>query len=704
MTNTVILSKSNKTNERHSVLLQKKFLISTAFTFVFFVISFFGFSQVLLTEQFNYTPDAVSGLSAQSAGVWTRTNSGDSILVVSGNLSYTGLAASAGNKITYGGSGSDAYTGFTSQTSGTVYCSFLLNVSSLGSLGTTGGYTIALTDASTSFASTVWIRLSGTANFNIGLNPRTTAANTVWLSNTLNANTTYLVVISLESVSGTANDISNIWVNPVSLGTTAPAADATATNTGTDLTSIQRVLVRQDNPANTPGTIEIDEIRVGLNWADVTPSGIIPTTPSLNGSSLPSFGNVCNNSIAGPNSFTISGSVLSPGNITVGPLSGYSFSTTSGGTYTSTLDISQPGGTLAPTTVFVKFNPTAIQSYNGNIPVSGGGAASINVAATGSGSAITTPTFSQPAAVCSGSSYSLPATSTNGVSGNWSPAFDNTKTKDYTFTPGASQCAVTTTLTVTVNPKTTPTFTQVAPICLGGNFTLPATSDNGISGSWAPTPDLTQTQTYTFTPATGECASVTTMTVVVNISGAEIVTADSTSITRNSVVLHGNINGEGCSAVTEYGIEYSSINAFVNGSGKQVPSSNLIGTSFSSQVNGLVQNTAYYYKAYAKSANGIVYGEPKLFFTKPISAGLTIYGSPILRGTPLHYSLSGIKQGHYATRIFNHNGQLVYNKEIINQLNFIDDSFILPAILPSGVYDLQIFCPDFKINKKFLVL
>ncbi|HRD80556.1 MAG TPA: hypothetical protein PLL53_07340, partial [Saprospiraceae bacterium] len=93
------------------------------------------------------------------------------------------------------------------------------------------------------------------------------------------------------------------------------------------------------------------------------------------------------------------------------------------------------------------------------------------------------PAFTQVQPICSGGAFSLPATSDNGISGSWSPAINNTSTTTYTFTPNAAlhPCASTTTMTVTVNPNVTPTFTQVAPICSGGSFTLPATSNNGIN-------------------------------------------------------------------------------------------------------------------------------------------------------------------------------------------------------------------------------
>jgi Lamin Tail Domain len=107
--------------------------------------------------------------------------------------------------------------------------------------------------------------------------------------------------------------------------------------------------------------------------------------PSIVTSSLTAFGNVCINTTAGPNSFTITGGNLTTANVTVGPLTGYTFSTTSGGTYTASLSLTQPGGSYSQQ-VFVRFTPTAVQSYNGNIPVDGGGiAAAVNVAASGAG-------------------------------------------------------------------------------------------------------------------------------------------------------------------------------------------------------------------------------------------------------------------------------------------------------------------------------
>lgn len=127
-----------------------------------------------------------------------------------------------------------------------------------------------------------------------------------------------------------------------------------------------------------------------------------------------------------------------------------------------------------------------------------------------------TPTFTQVPNICKGGAFTLPLVSNNGYSGTWSPAINNQSTTTYTFTPTAGQCANTITMTVTVSQPSTPTFTQVAPICKGGIFNLPTTSNNGVVGTWSPALNNQQTITYTFTPNSTFCSNTVTMTVTVN--------------------------------------------------------------------------------------------------------------------------------------------------------------------------------------------
>ncbi|MEA3447512.1 MAG: CUB domain-containing protein, partial [Bacteroidota bacterium] len=78
----------------------------------------------------------------------------------------------------------------------------------------------------------------------------------------------------------------------------------------------------------------------------------------------------------------------------------------------------------------------------------------------------TTPTFNAVGPYCDGDAIpALPTTSTNGITGSWSPAIDNTTTTTYTFTPDADQCAYTTTLDIVISSSITPTFDPIGPIC-----------------------------------------------------------------------------------------------------------------------------------------------------------------------------------------------------------------------------------------------
>jgi gliding motility-associated-like protein len=116
----------------------------------------------------------------------------------------------------------------------------------------------------------------------------------------------------------------------------------------------------------------------------------------------------------------------------------------------------------------------------------------------------------------------LPTTSNNSISGSWDGPISTATpgTITYTFTPDAGQCATTTTMDVVINDNTIiPTFTQLGPYCPGETADiLPTTSNNSISGSWdGPISTATPgTITYTFTPDAGQCATTTTMDVVIN--------------------------------------------------------------------------------------------------------------------------------------------------------------------------------------------
>lgn len=124
---------------------------------------------------------------------------------------------------------------------------------------------------------------------------------------------------------------------------------------------------------------------------------------------------------------------------------------------------------------------------------------------------------------CKGSvAPALSLKSDNGITGTWSPAIISTAvagTTTYTFTPNAGQCATIATLVVTVIEPVVPLFTAIGPLCLNTTApSLPATSNNGIPGTWSPSlisTNATGTFNYTFTPAAGQCATTAILTVEV---------------------------------------------------------------------------------------------------------------------------------------------------------------------------------------------
>ncbi len=289
--------------------------------------------------------------------------------------------------------------------------------------------------------------------------------------------------------SSVANAVNSITVTP-----TAADAGATITVNGNAVTSgtasgaialnvgsnIITVVVTAQNTTTTK-TYTIDVTRAA-------PSG----SPSVTlDAALTDFGNVCINTTAGPNSFTISGSNLDGSNsstMSIAALPGFTYSETSGGTYNTTLSFTYTGNSFTGKIIYVKFNPAAVQSYNGNIVVSGGGVAGFNVAAAGSG-----------------------------------------------------------------------------------------------------------------------------------VNNATVVTTNAaTAITANSATAPATITTAGCTTVTAYGIEYSLVSGFPNGSGTQVAASNLSGGNYSVNLTGLTPNSRIYYKAYVTDGSGTTYGAQQAFNLNPL--------------------------------------------------------------------------------------
>ncbi len=163
----------------------------------------------------------------------------------------------------------------TSLTSGSVYFSFLVNVSVNPTLSdeimaelipaVAGGAFPA--NPTTNDPLTLHARQGSTStNFNLGIQSQGGAVS--WASTSLAINTDYLVVLQYTFGAGQP---CRLFINPTP-GSTQPAASATATKGGSgEPANIGTVLFWESSTATT-GTFKYDVMRVDTNWANVTPA------------------------------------------------------------------------------------------------------------------------------------------------------------------------------------------------------------------------------------------------------------------------------------------------------------------------------------------------------------------------------------------------------------------------------------------------
>ena len=235
-------------------------------------------------EQFNFTGLANangwtthSGTAGQLQAITTPSNSGSS-------LSFPALENSVGNRLQLtAGNGEDINKPVLNVV-GTGYFSFLMNVPTTVGLhpnGATGDYFIGFggtTGASvTILASRVFVKAGLTPNtFVLGLlNQSSGASATSYLPTEYPVGTTVFIVVKLDATVSPIN--ASMWVNPTP-GTMETPADL-SNNTGSNgLANFASVYIRQAGTAAAgTGNVEIDEIRAGATWYQVTPCNT-PTT------------------------------------------------------------------------------------------------------------------------------------------------------------------------------------------------------------------------------------------------------------------------------------------------------------------------------------------------------------------------------------------------------------------------------------------
>ncbi|MBL0359431.1 MAG: InlB B-repeat-containing protein [Chitinophagaceae bacterium] len=260
--------------------------------------------QEPLYESFSYTAgDNIGGNTAASGtnnNNWTTHSNSQTgtIAVTAGSLSYTGLKAPTGNKVRLPGSNAttprDVNRAIAVGTSSVAYYSFLLNVADATQLGVGGDYFTGIGGTAGTSVTILYSRLNiksvnAAANYRLAINNVSTGGTPTFtdFATDLNFGTTYLVVIKYD-LNGANPDIASLWVNPASLGGAEPGGNVTNSSGTANQTTFASIFFR--NTAATPKA-DIDEVRVGTTWAEVTPTDnftITATAQTTGGSISPS--------------------------------------------------------------------------------------------------------------------------------------------------------------------------------------------------------------------------------------------------------------------------------------------------------------------------------------------------------------------------------------------------------------------------------
>ncbi len=213
-------------------------------------------SKVYFEEDFDYGATA-GDLTTISGGNWAYHSgaANESGYAISG-LSMTGYPTTGiGGAMTISSAGSeDVNSAFTPISSGKVYASTLVNLSTVG----TGTYFFHFMDAEYGYSARVGAKDDGSGNilFGIGASSSTLTYGTT----AFDLNTTYLIVSSYDIASGEAN----LYVLSAAIATEPEIPEAT--NTGNSGLLVQKIGVRQGSGGS---TVTLDGIRVASSWASI---------------------------------------------------------------------------------------------------------------------------------------------------------------------------------------------------------------------------------------------------------------------------------------------------------------------------------------------------------------------------------------------------------------------------------------------------
>lgn len=243
-------------------------------------------ATLLFEEGFNYTANS----TLYGNGNWLYGSSDTGIAVGNGGFGYPGLAGVSGNgaSVAVGNTTASWITaaGFAPQTGGSIYVSFVFDVTALVNGWNQNSTFLGLLPTGGSYASTTdpcdfVIKTASNGN-TYGLGIRDGGGTTVYTATSLlQKNTANLMVMKYEFSTKTAT----LWINPVASTFGGGSDPATASDylakiscTGTTTpANVSEFYLRHapyvsgTSPADPAPPYLLDDLRIGTTWADVTP-------------------------------------------------------------------------------------------------------------------------------------------------------------------------------------------------------------------------------------------------------------------------------------------------------------------------------------------------------------------------------------------------------------------------------------------------
>lgn len=494
------------------------------------------------------TPTSTSIATTSATLGATVTSNGGAALTARGTVWGTS-ANPTGNSLAEGGTSVSAFThSRTGMTANTLYYYRGYATNSAGT-----GYSPDGT----------FTTLHNAPNVGSGSDATTTSITANWTAPTGGGSAAFTYEVQVDNNSD--------FSSPEFTQSSISSSTLTATATGLSSSTTYYFRVRANNAGGSSAWSS-----TSAGYATLTPS-----SPTITVGSITAFDNQCINTTSSEKTYNVSGINLTA-NITVTAPTGYQVSTTSSSGFGSSVTLNHSGGTVASTPIYVRFAPTAVQAYSGNITHASTGATTQNVAVSGSGintapsiSTVTASSINTSSASSGGNTITAGCANITAKGVVWGTSPNPTMPSANSTDNGSGTSDFTSSITG-LSANTTYYYrayaTSSAGTSYGSNLSFttlkvaPTTQATNISFSSVATTSLTAS----WTNGNGD-----KRIVIMNTSNSFTDPIDGTDPTANTA--------------------YS-------GSGEQVVFN---GTGTSVAITGLTQNTTYWFRVYEYNNTGV---------------------------------------------------------------------------------------------------